>query len=86
MYDRIVDRNCMVRRMNISCNNLKEGNRQLTFADVLEENKDKKIQKAMLDIKNRFGKSAVFRARDLQEEATALDRNKQIGGHKSGET
>ena len=86
VYDRIVDRNCMVRRMNISCNNLKEGNRQLTFADVLEENKDKKIQKAMLDIKNRFGKSAVFRARDLQEEATALDRNKQIGGHKSGET
>ena len=86
VYDRIVDRNCLVRRMNISCNDLKDGNRQLTFADIMEDKKDKKIQKAMLDIKNRFGKSAVFRARDLRDEATALDRNKQIGGHKSGET
>ncbi len=86
VYDCIVNRKCKVRRMNISCNDLKEGNRQLTITDIFEEKKDKKIQKAMLDIKNRFGKSAVFRARDLQEEATALDRHKQIGGHKSGET
>ena len=85
VYDRIADSDSLVRRLNVSCNNVKDGNRQITFTDFLEDKKDKKIQKAMLEIKNRFGKSAVFRARDLQEGATALERNKQIGGHKSGE-
>jgi DNA polymerase V len=43
------------------------------------------IQKTMVDIKKRFGKNAIFKSADLKEEATALERNMQIGGHKSGE-
>ena len=85
VYDRIADKKHLIRRLNISCNNLTGENRQLTFADILKDDKDRQIQKAMIDIKDRFGKSAVFRARDLQEGATALERNRQIGGHKSGE-
>jgi len=38
-----------------------------------------------LEIKKHFGKNAVFKGIDLKENATALERNKQIGGHKSGE-
>ncbi len=45
--------------------------------------KEKDLQKAMLDIKKKFGKSAVLKGTDLQEGATQLDRNKQIGGHKA---
>ena len=45
--------------------------------------KDRKIQKTLLDIKRQYGRNAVFKAADLQEDATALARNKQVGGHKS---
>ena len=44
----------------------------------------RKIQTAMVDIKKKFGKNAIFKSADLQECATQLERNMQIGGHKSG--
>ena len=37
---------------------------------------------AILQIKSRFGKNAVFKGLNLEEGATGLERNKQIGGHK----
>ena len=46
---------------------------------------DKKIQNAMNEIKDKFGKNAIFKSADLQDGATQLERNMQIGGHKSGE-
>ena len=46
---------------------------------------NKKIQKAMIEIKSKFGKNAVLKGMDLQKNATAIERNRQIGGHKSGE-
>lgn len=89
-YERIMDKSKNIRRFNISCNDLlpETDNMQITFFDIAGmENleKDKKVQKAMLDIKSKFGKNAMFKGMDLQEAATALERNKQIGGHKSGE-
>ncbi len=45
--------------------------------------KERKIQTAMLDIKRRFGKNAILKAMNLEEGATARDRNEQIGGHKA---
>lgn len=45
--------------------------------------KEKQIQKAMLDIRKRHGKNAILKATSLEEGATAIDRNKQIGGHKA---
>lgn len=39
----------------------------------------------MLDIKNRFGKNAILKGTNIKEAATGRDRNRQIGGHKSGE-
>lgn len=41
------------------------------------------MQKAILTVKERYGKNAMFRAMDLEEGATALERNRQIGGHKA---
>ena len=38
---------------------------------------------AMLEIKKKFGKNAIFRGMNLEEGATARDRNGQIGGHKA---
>ena len=45
--------------------------------------KERKIQETMLGIKSRYGKNAIMKGANLQEGATAKDRNRQIGGHKA---
>ena len=45
--------------------------------------KEKNIQHAMIDIQKKFGKNAILTGKNLQEGATAIERNKQIGGHKA---
>ena len=72
-----------------------DGNRQLELftdwggAPEKEEKKkaalekEKKMQQAMLSIKNKFGKNAILKGMNLQEGATARDRNEQVGGHKA---
>ena len=37
----------------------------------------------MLSVKSKYGKNAILKASDLQEGATTIDRNRQIGGHKA---
>ena len=68
---------------------------QLSFFDLLTETsdtkkekkyqdeKEKKLQKAELEIKRRFGKNAIMRGISLEEGATMKERNGQIGGHKA---
>ena len=41
------------------------------------------MQKTMLEIKKKFGKNAVLKGMNLEEGATARNRNRQIGGHKA---
>ena len=69
--------------------------RQLDIFSMLEEDcaeradaqaareKEKKIQAAMLDIKKKYGKNAILKGTSLEEGATAMERNSQIGGHKA---
>ena len=45
--------------------------------------KEKNLQKAILSIKKKYGKSSVLKGMNLQEGATTKDRNNQIGGHKA---
>ena len=45
--------------------------------------REKRMQKAMLTIKKKFGKNAILKGMNLEEGATAKDRNSQIGGHKA---
>ena len=103
LYDRIVDKNLLIRRINITANKLvdesfskeEETYEQLDlFTDytvkeqeqaeeeaVLE--REKRMQQTMLTIKKKFGKNAILKGMNLQEGATAKDRNEQIGGHKA---
>lgn len=48
-----------------------------------ELEREKSMQKAMLEIKKKFGKNAILKGMNLEEGATAKDRNAQIGGHKA---
>ena len=45
--------------------------------------KEKHLQEAMLRVQSKYGKNAILKAADLQEGATTIDRNRQIGGHKA---
>ena len=47
-----------------------------------KEQDEKQIQKAMLDIKSKYGKNAIIKGTNLQKEGTTIERNNQIGGHK----
>lgn len=104
LFDRIVDRDLLVRRMYVVFNHLifekeveqnaPQGEQLDLFTDYSkaekekeQENKalakEKSIQHAMLDIQKKFGKNAILKGTNLQEGATAIERNKQIGGHKA---
>ncbi len=41
------------------------------------------MQKALLSIKYKYGKNAIVKGLNMQEGATAMERNKQVGGHKA---
>ncbi|MBQ8812932.1 MAG: DNA methylase [Lachnospiraceae bacterium] len=45
--------------------------------------REKRMQQAVLSIKKKFGKNAILKGMNLEEGATTIDRNEQIGGHKA---
>ena len=45
--------------------------------------KERRMQETLLSIKRKFGKNSILRGLNLEEGATAIERNKQIGGHKA---
>ena len=86
LYDRIIDKHTPIRRFTVTYNNVVDEAYQQydLITNLVEVEKEHKIQKAMLDIKDKFGKNAILKGMNLQEGATTRERNKQIGGHKSG--
>lgn len=87
LYERIIPRNMGIRRVNISFNNvIDEAYQQYDlFIDPAELERERKMQRAMIDIKKKFGKNAILKGMNLEEGATTMERNRQIGGHKSGD-
>lgn len=87
LYERIVDPALLIHRIHISVNHVvEEEYRQYSmFADQGELDRNRKLQNAMLDIKKKYGKNAILKGMNLQEASTMKERNRQIGGHKSGE-
>lgn len=103
LYDRIVDKDLLIRRINITANKLVDEHtvtnddayEQLDFFtdyEAVKKQKEKEdadlererhMQEAMLSIKKKYGKNAILKGMNLQEGATAKDRNAQIGGHKA---
>lgn len=52
-------------------------------ADEAELEKERKMQEALIAIRDKYGKNAIVKGMNMQEGATAIERNKQIGGHKA---
>lgn len=103
LFDSITDHNLLIRRINITTNNLIDEN-TLKTANQIEQldlftdyetlmqtratetqklDREKRMQQAILSIKNKYGKNAIIKCMSLQEDATAIERNRQIGGHKA---
>ena len=97
LYDRIVDPSLLVRRINLTANHVlpdkhsnEEKYEQLDFfaapaenQSVQGEEREMRRQKAVLQIKKKYGKNAIVKGMNLRKGATAMDRNRQIGGHKA---
>ena len=103
LYDRIVNKDLLIRRITITANHVvtaksiedKNNYEQLDlFTDYAAIEKEREeymnaqrrensIQKAIIDIKKRYGKNAVIKGMNLLEGATTIQRNCQIGGHKA---
>jgi len=99
LYEHIVDRNLLIRRLNLTaCHVIDEHSLALVsapeqldlFTDYEAVNrqkaalaKERRIQEAQLKIKQRYGKNAILRGLNFDEGATAKERNQQIGGHKA---
>lgn len=99
LYDKITDPMLSVRRITVVANQLQQESIEDTaqsyqqmdlFADTqkMEQEdaaleREKRRQKAVLEIKHKFGKNAILRGMNLEEGATAIQRNSQIGGHKA---
>ena len=97
LYERIINKQLLVRRINITVNNVvdefTEKNKKTyeqidLFTDyqqkaekLQKKKKEKELQKAMIGIKNKYGKNAIIKGMNLQDGGTTIDRNKQIGGH-----
>lgn len=95
LYDKIVNNKLLIKRINIAFVNLidesklKEKFYQLDlFSDPnrinennLQQQKDLKLQKIMLNIMDKYGKNSILKAHDLCKCSTKIDRNNQIGGH-----
>lgn len=86
LFDRIADKKLLVRRLTICAGRLipDDGCQQIDmFSDVEAEEREKKLQEAVISIKNRYGKNAILRGISYEESATMRDRNGYIGGHKA---
>lgn len=95
LFNEIVDPKLLIRRLTVVADHVlaeEEGidqqAQQLDFLTPKEAppedlDRERRVQEAMVKIKAKYGKNAVLRGMNLQEGATAKDRNRQIGGHKA---
>lgn len=97
LFDRIVDHDLLIRRLCLTANRVLSADKaadapvweQLDlFAGDTEPKcraaalaRERRIQTAVLDIRKKYGKNAILKGMNLEDGATARERNRQVGGH-----
>ena len=71
IYDQIINKTLSIRRINIVATNIIKK----------EEKEEEKLQKTLLNIKDKYGKNSILKGMNLEEGGTTIERNKQVGGH-----
>lgn len=86
LFDRIVEKELLCRRVFVTAIRVmreEDTAPQISFfSDHREDRREVDLAKAQIALHRRFGKNAVFKANDLFEAATTIERNGQIGGHR----
>ncbi len=90
LFDRIVQQGMLCKRVQLTANHLLDeasasavGEQLSLFESVLSDDRERRLQETILRVRGKYGKNAVFKGMDLEEGATARERNQQIGGHKA---
>ena len=93
LYNQITDPNLLVRRINLTANHVtrEQAGEQWAQLDLFAEKeiedaaleRERRRQKAVLGIRKKYGKNAIVKGMNLEKDATAMERNGQIGGHKA---
>ena len=55
-----------------------------TMYYLQKENRERNLQHAIIDIKKKYGKNAILKGMNFENGGTTIQRNSQIGGHRSG--
>ena len=98
LYDRIIDKQLLTRRITITANNVineeqAEKNNSIEQLDLFtnyeekkvkheNEMKERNLQRSILDIKKKYGKNAILKGMNFEDGGTTRERNEQVGGHK----
>jgi DNA polymerase V len=105
LFDRIADRQLLIRRFYIYANHVQvepegaleqascgeqldfftnyEAKEQQAREEAQAREQERHVQRAILDIQEKFGKNAILKGTSLEEGATTIERNNTIGGHKA---
>lgn len=102
LYEKIVDKELLVRRMYVVANKVvpeKSREKDISYLQFSlfdgdmgddpvnkqkeQTEKEKRLQKTVIALKNKFGKNAVLKGMNYCEGATMRERNGQVGGHKA---
>lgn len=88
LFDKIIDKNRPIRRVGYVFSEIKpqEYEQYDMFTDLEVIKKEKRLVSSVINMQDKYGKNSILKAHDLEEKATARERNKTIGGHKSGES
>lgn len=83
LYQQIVNPDYPIRQIAISFGNVKDEiyEQYDLFTDLEAIEKEKKLQLAIVEVKNKYGKNAILKGMNYLEKATARKRNTLIGGH-----
>ena len=87
LFERLANPILLFRRITIVATEISNKNSAGCMGNLLEasnisKEKENSRMKAVLKVKRKFGNNAIFKGLNLKEEGTALDRNRQIGGHR----
>lgn len=99
LYDRIVNKNLLIKRINICASRVYEEiekieiKEQLNLFDYNKPNmqsinhnsliEENKLQNILLDIKKKYGKNSILKGMNLCNGARTIERNNEVGGHRA---
>ncbi|MBQ9986681.1 MAG: DNA methylase [Oscillospiraceae bacterium] len=99
LYDRIINPGLLVRRINVTACRVTDETAAAAYlqpqqislfsdSDLQKKeekslSREKKAQKAIIEVRRKYGKNAILKGTNLQEGSTARQRNNQVGGHKA---